>query len=166
MRKLILTILEFLKKHCKEGGKLAAFFQFWIDKIEIVVYLVVGVLTTIVSWAAKFAFNFIFYAGTAHPTAVQNFILSAVNWTAGVAFAYPTNRAWVFESRDTKIFAECAKFVLSRVSTLVLDIVVMQVLGALGMNLYAATIISAVLVIIGNYVFSKLFVFNKKKTEE
>ena len=166
MRKLILTILEFLKKHCKEGGKLEAFFQFWIDKIEIVVYLVVGVLTTIVSWAAKFAFNFIFYAGTAHPTAVQNFILSAVNWTAGVAFAYPTNRAWVFESKDTKIFAECTKFVLSRVSTLVLDIVVMQVLGALGMNLYAATIISAVLVIIGNYVFSKLFVFNKKKTEE
>ncbi len=166
MRKLILTILEFFKKHCKEGGKLEAFFQFWIDKIEIVVYLVVGVLTTIVSWAAKFAFNFIFYAGTAHPTAVQNFILSAVNWTAGVAFAYPTNRAWVFESKDTKIFAECAKFVLSRVSTLVLDIVVMQVLGALGMNLYAATLISAVLVIIGNYVFSKLFVFNKKKTEE
>ena len=166
MRKLILTILEFFKKHCKEGGKLEAFFQFWIDKIEIVVYLVVGVLTTIVSWAAKFAFNFIFYAGTAHPTAIQNFILSAVNWTAGVAFAYPTNRAWVFESKDTKIFAECLKFVLSRVSTLVLDIVVMQVLGALGMNLYAATIISAVLVIIGNYVFSKLFVFNKKKTED
>ena len=166
MRKLILTILEFFKKHCKEGGKLEAFFQFWIDKIEIVVYLVVGVLTTVVSWAAKFAFNFIFYAGTAHPTAVQNFILSAVNWTAGVAFAYPTNRAWVFESKDTKIFAECLKFVLSRVSTLVLDIVVMQILGALGMNLYAATIISAVLVIIGNYVFSKLFVFNKKKTED
>ena len=166
MRKLILTILEFFKKHCKEGGKLEAFFQFWIDKIEIAVYLVVGVLTTVVSWAAKFAFNFIFYAGTAHPTAIQNFILSAVNWTAGVAFAYPTNRAWVFESKDTKIFAECLKFVLSRVSTLVLDIVVMQILGALGMNLYAATIISAVLVIIGNYVFSKLFVFNKKKTEE
>lgn len=166
MRKLILTILEFFKKHCREGGKAEAFFHFWIDKIEIVVYLVVGVLTTVVSWAAKFAFNFIFYAGTAHPTAVQNFVLSAVNWTAGVAFAYPTNRAWVFESRDPKILPECVKFVLSRVSTLVLDILVMQILGAVGMNLYAATLISAVLVIIGNYVFSKLFVFNKKKTEE
>lgn len=166
MRKLILTILEFFKKHCREGGKAEAFFQFWIDKIEIVVYLVVGVLTTVVSWAAKFAFNFIFYAGTAHPTAVQNFVLSAVNWTAGVAFAYPTNRAWVFESRDPRILPECVKFVLSRVSTLVLDILVMQILGAVGMNLYAATLISAVLVIIGNYVFSKLFVFNKKKTGE
>lgn len=162
MRKLVLTVLEFFRDHCREGGKLRAFFQFWIDKIEIVVYLIVGVLTTIVSWAAKFAFNFIFYAGTAHPTAVQNFVLSAVNWTAGVAFAYPTNRAWVFESRDPKILPECVKFVLSRVSTLVLDIIVMQVLGALGMNVYAATLISAVLVIIGNYVFSKLFVFKNK----
>lgn len=166
MKKLVVSILEFLKKHCKDGGKLEAFFQFWIDKSEIVVYLIVGVLTTVVSWAAKFAFNFIFYAGTAHPTAVQNFILSAVNWTAGVAFAYPTNRAWVFESKDPNILPECAKFVLSRVSTLVLDILVMQVLGVIGMNLYAATLISAVLVIIGNYIFSKLFVFNKKKTEE
>ena len=166
MKKLVITILEFLKRHCREGGKLEAFWQFWIDKAEIVVYLIVGVLTTIVSWAAKFAFNAIFYEGTAHPTALQNFILSTVNWVAGVAFAYPTNRAWVFESKDPNILPECVKFVLSRVSTLVLDILVMQALGALGMNMYAATLISAVLVIIGNYVFSKLFVFKNKKTGE
>lgn len=164
MKKLVIAILEFFKKHCKEGGKPEAFWQFWIDKVEIIVYLIVGVLTTIVAWAAKFAFNFIFYEGTAHPTALQNFILSAVNWTAGVVFAYPTNRAWVFESKDPKILPECVKFLLSRISTLIIDIVAMQVLGALGMNLYAATLISAVLVIIGNYVFSKLFVFRDKKT--
>ena len=164
MKKLVITILEFFKKHCKEGGKLEAFFQFWIDKVEIVVYLIVGVLTTIVAWAAKFTFNSIFYEGTSHPTAVQNFILSAVNWVAGVIFAYPTNRAWVFESKDPKILPECTKFVLSRVSTLILDILVMQILGALGMNVYAATLISAVLVIIGNYIFSKIFVFKDKKS--
>ena len=164
MKKLVITILEFLKKHSKEGGKLEAFWQFWIDKVEIVVYLIVGVLTTIVSWAAKFAFNFIFYAGTAHPTALQNFILSAVNWVAGVAFAYPTNRAWVFESKDPNILPECAKFVLSRVSTLILDIVVMQLLGnVLGINIYAATIVSAVLVVIANYVISKFMVFKNEK---
>jgi len=163
MRKLVLAILEFFRDHCRDGGKLRAFFQFWIDKIEIVIYLIVGFLTTIVAWAAKFAFNFIFYAGTSHPTSIQNFILSAVNWIAGVAFAYPTNRAWVFESKDPRILPECVKFVLSRVSTLILDILVMQLLGnLLGMNMYVATVISAVLVITGNYVFSKLFVFNKK----
>ena len=164
MRKLILTILEFFRDHCKKGGKAEAFFQFWIDKIEIVIYLIVGVLTTIVSWVAKFAFNFLFYAGTTHPTNLQNFILSAVNWTAGVAFAYPTNRAWVFESKDPNILPECAKFVLSRVSTLILDILVMQLLGnVLGINIYVATIVSAVLVVIANYVISKFMVFKKEK---
>ena len=163
MRKLVLNILLYLRDHCKKGGKPEAFFQFWIDKIEIVIYLIVGVLTTLVSWAAKFAFNSLFYAGTAYPTATQNFVLSAVNWTAGVLFAYPTNRAWVFESKDPKILPEFVKFVLSRVSTLLLDILVMQILGALGMKLLPATLISAVLVVIGNYVFSKLFVFKETK---
>lgn len=129
---------------------------------EIIVYLIVGVLTTVVSWAAKFLFNFIFYAGTAYPTASQNLVLSIVNWVAGVAFAYPTNRRFVFESKDPHILPECTKFVLSRVSTLILDAVVMQILVAVGLDLYIATLISAVLVVIANYVFSKVFVFKKK----
>lgn len=129
---------------------------------EIIVYVIVGGLTTVVSWVAKFLFNFIFYAGTAFPTPSQNLVLSIVNWVAGVAFAYPTNRKFVFESKDPKILPECIKFVLSRVSTLILDAVVMQILVAVGLDLYIATLISAVLVVIANYVFSKVFVFKKK----
>ena len=129
---------------------------------EIIVYLIVGGLTTVISWGAKFLFNIIFYAGTAHPTSVQNFILSVVNWVAGVAAAYPMNRRWVFQSKNPHILSELSGFVVSRVATLLLDIVVNHILVRLGMNLYAATVISAVLVIIGNYVFSKLFVFRKK----
>lgn len=129
---------------------------------EIIVYVIVGGLTTVVSWVAKFLFNFIFYAGTAFPTPSQNLVLSIVNWVAGVAFAYPTNRKFVFESKDPKILPECIKFVLSRVSTLILDAVVMQILVAAGLDLYIATLISAVLVVIANYVFSKVFVFKKK----
>lgn len=133
---------------------------------EILVYLIVGVLTTIVAWAAKFLWNFVFYGGTAHPTSLQNTVLSVVNWVAGVAFAYPTNRKWVFQSKNPNILAEASSFVSSRLATLVLDWAVMQLLGnVLGINLYVATFISAVLVVIGNYVFSKLFVF-KKKAEE
>ncbi len=129
---------------------------------EIIVYVIVGGLTTVVSWVAKFLFNFIFYAGTAFPTPSQNLVLSIVNWVAGVVFAYPTNRKFVFESKDPKILPECIKFVLSRVSTLILDAVVMQILVAVGLDLYIATLISAVLVVIANYVFSKVFVFKKK----
>ena len=131
---------------------------------EILVYLIVGVLTTVVSWTAKFLWNFLFYAGTAHPTSLQNTVLSVVNWVAGVAFAYPTNRKWVFQSKNPNILAEASGFVTSRLATLFLDWAVMQLLGnVLGINLYVATFISAVLVVVGNYVFSKLFVFNKKK---
>ena len=129
---------------------------------EIIVYLIVGGLTTVVSWAAKFIWNFVFYAGTAYPSVVQNFILSVVNWVAGVAFAYPMNRRFVFQSKNPDIIKEAGGFVMSRVATLILDIVMMQVLVLLGMNVYIATVIVAVLVIVGNYVFSKFLVFNKK----
>ena len=130
---------------------------------EIIVYLIVGGLTTVIAWAAKFIWNFAFYDGTAFPTVTQNFILSMVNWIAGVAAAYPMNRRWVFQSNNPKILSELASFVSSRVATLILDIVVMQVLVLVGVNMYVATIISAVLVIVGNYVFSKFFVFKNKK---
>lgn len=129
---------------------------------EIIVYLIVGVLTTIVAWAAKFIANALLYDNTMYPTPVQNTVLSTINWTAGVIFAYFTNRRFVFKSREP-MRKEAPKFVLSRVSTWILDIVVMQILTALSINLVVASVISAVLVTVANYVFSKLFVFNGKK---
>lgn len=135
--------------------------QLWKKYEEIIAYLIVGVLTTIVSWGAKFIANFILYGNTMYPTVSQNLVLSIINWTAGVIFAYFANRKYVFKSQEPML-KEIPKFVLSRVSTLILDAIVMQVLGAMNVNLVVATLISSVLVIIGNYVFSKIFVFNKK----
>ena len=129
---------------------------------EILVYLIVGGLTTLVSWTAKFLWNFLFYAGTAYPGSAQNFVLSVVDWVAGVAFAYPTNRRWGFRSKNPAILKEASGFVRSRVSTLLLNILMMQLLvNVLHVNGYAATVFTAILVIVGNYVFSKLFVFRK-----
>ncbi|MDE6017169.1 MAG: GtrA family protein [Acetatifactor sp.] len=131
---------------------------------EIIAYLIVGGLTTLVSWGAKFLANFLFFNNTMHPSGFENAVLSIINWTAGVIFAYFTNRKFVFKSKDPML-KEAPKFVLSRVSTLILDMVVMDVLSVrLGVHLMIATVISAVLVIIANYVFSKLFVFNKKES--
>ncbi len=133
---------------------------------EIIAYLIVGGLTTLVSWAAKFLANYLLFENTMHPSSFENAVLSMINWTAGVIFAYFTNRKFVFKSKDPML-KEAPKFVLSRVSTLILDMVVMQVLNVLlGIHLIIATVISAVLVIIANYVFSKLFVFNKNETKE
>jgi len=134
--------------------------QFLKRHEEILAYLIVGVLTTIVSWAAKFSANALFFGNTMYPTAMQNFVLSMINWTAGVIFAYFANRRFVFKSHKP-MFEEALKFVLSRVSTLILDYISMLVLTACGVALVAATFVSAVLVIIGNYVFSKIFVFKQ-----
>ncbi len=136
--------------------------ELWVKYEEIIAYLIVGVLTTIVAWAAKFLANFLLYDNTMYPTSSQNLVLSIINWVAGVTFAYFTNRKFVFKSHEP-MAKEAPKFVLSRVSTLILDAVVMQVLGACGVNVVIATFISAVLVMIGNYVFSKIFVFKGEK---
>lgn len=130
---------------------------------ELIVYVIVGGLTTLVSWAAKFAWNFIFYGGTAYPTELQAVILSTVEWVAGVAFAYPTNRRFVFQSKDPEIFKECIKFVFSRVSTYLLSVGLNVLLIWLGVNVYVTTIVAAVAVVIANYVISKLLVFRKKE---
>ena len=129
---------------------------------EIIVYLIVGVLTTIVSWFCMFFVNIVIFGNPLNPTSAQNLILSVVNWTAGVAFAFPTNRKFVFKSTNPHIFSELVKFIGSRLFTLFLDIGLRQVLGFMGVNVYITTFISAVLVIIGNYIFSKLLVFRKK----
>ena len=70
----------------------------WIKYEEIIAYLIVGGLTTVVSWAAKFLANFLLFDNTMYPTPFQNVVLSVINWTAGVIFAYFTNRKFVFKS--------------------------------------------------------------------
>ena len=136
--------------------------ELWKKYEEIIVYLIVGGMTTVFSWFWMFFVNIVIFGNPLYPTKAQNLVLSVVNWTAGVIFAYPTNRKFVFKSKNPNIIQEAGKFVASRVSTLVLEIVVRQVFGWLGINVYVTIIVAAVLVIIGNYVFSKLLVFRKK----
>lgn len=137
---------------------------FWDKHRELLVYLIVGGLTTLVSWAAKFLWNAVFYAATPYPSNGQNLVLSIVEWVSGVAFAYPTNRAWVFRSKNAQILREAAGFVASRLATLGLNVAVMQLMvNVLGVNVYVSTVVAAVLVIIGNYVISKWLVFKKKE---
>lgn len=134
--------------------------ELYVKYEEILVYLVVGGMTTVVSWAAKFLWNFLFFENTSYPTATQNFVLSTVCWVAGVIFAFFTNRKYVFKSHGTML-KEAPKFVASRISTYILDVLIMQGCGLLRINVYIGTLVSAILVIILNYVFSKLFVFKK-----
>ena len=148
------------------GKLLRPLWSFWEKHREVLVYLFIGALTTLVSWAAKFLWNFAFYAGTAAPTALQNTILSVVENAAGIAFAYPSNRKWVFRSKNPHILAEAGSFVGSRLVTMVLGwLTNLLLVNALGVSVYVSTVVTAILVVVGNYVISKLIVFRKKEED-
>ena len=127
---------------------------------EIIAYLIVGVLTTIVSWGACFVAELFLDPDQT----VQNAIINTIGWVAGVVFGYFTNRKYVFKSTNPEMLKEFTVFAGGRVSTWILDIVIMFVtVNLIHMNYWIAKIfISSVLVMIANYVLSKLFVFKKK----
>ena len=130
---------------------------------EIIVYLIVGVMTTVFAWAIRFLWNIVFYAGTAHPLPLQTTILTIVEFIAGVSFAYPTNRKWVFRSTNPNILKEAAGFVSARLTTLGIQMLLnLVIINVLHVNFYVATIVIGIIVVILNYVFSKLLVFRKK----
>ena len=133
---------------------------------EILVYLIVGVMTTVFAWAVRFLWNIVFYAGTAHPLPVQTTILTIVEFIAGVSFAYPTNRKWVFRSTNPNILKEAAGFVSARLTTLAIQMLLnLAIINLLHVNFYVATVVIGIIVVILNYVFSKLLVFRKKNAE-
>ena len=126
---------------------------------EIINYLIVGGLTTLVSLIVYYISVFTFLDPT---NALQLQLANILSWIAGVTFAYFTNRKYVFESKNENKLEESAKFVSSRITTLFLDMFVMWIgVTILLFNDKIIKIISQILVIVGNYVLSKLFVFKK-----
>ena len=130
---------------------------------EIINYLIVGVLTTVVSWLAYAVCKLFMDVDNAF----QMQLAVIIRWIAGVVFAYFTNRKYVFKSKNTNMIKEAFDFTTSRLVTLFLDMFVMWLLPTVfGVNDWISTFISAVLVTITNYIFSKFLVFNKKKIRE
>lgn len=131
---------------------------------EIIVYLIVGVMTTIVSWVAAYVGKLVLDTDISW----QNLVTNTFSGAVGVLFSYPLNRKWVFKSTNPKIMREFLEFASSSVSTLLLDIVVMWVtVNIISMNYWIAKIfISSVLVTISNYILRKVFIFNKKKNQQ
>ncbi|MCR5755753.1 MAG: GtrA family protein, partial [Acetatifactor sp.] len=98
---------------------------------EILVYLVVGVMTTIVSWVACYLSKFILDSDVSW----QNAMIQTIGWVSGVLFSYPLSRSWVFKSVNPNVLGEFAGFAGSRVSTWILDIVIMWVtVNLMGMS--------------------------------
>ena len=158
---------------------------------EIILYLVFGVLTTVVG----FGTYFLIMAGAEHILHIPMddetsltylavyLIAQIIQWVAAVLFAFFTNRAWVFTEADRSegtFGRQLVLFAGSRVASLLLDLGVtygctllldMWITKSpiiLGIELtpgVMAKLVAAVLVIIANYVLSKLVVFRKAKSE-
>ena len=134
---------------------------------EIINYLIIGGLTTLVSLAVKYALLFTVLDAK---DALELQIAVVISWICAVAFAYVTNRIFVFKSKSKKIFKEIVSFVSSRLLTLGLEMFLMWffvTLLKLNSDTWVIiwTIVCQVLVIVLNYVFSKLFVFKKENNK-
>ena len=128
---------------------------------EIINYLIIGVLTTLISLISYFLLTIsLFDPNKAFELSIANIL----SWIISVTFAYFTNRIFVFESKDKKIVKESVKFYFSRVGTLLIELLIMFVfVNLLEFNDKIIKIIAQVTIIILNYIFSKLFVFTKKR---
>lgn len=128
---------------------------------EPILYLVFGGLTTLI--------NIVAYALCKHLAGIPTIPSNTVAWVLGVVFAYVTNKIFVFESK-TETFAalvkECMSFVWCRLATGLMDMLIMYVtVDCLHWSDMLMKILSNILVIVLNFVFSKLIIF-AKKTEE
>ena len=122
---------------------------------EVLLYLVFGGLTTLV--------NVVTFGVMTDGLGIHYTISNAVAWIASVAFAYVTNRKWVFESRSSHILREMCLFVGCRVFSGLCDMgVLVLCVEVLSMSTMLAKLLTQVIVVVLNYVFSKLIVFRRK----
>ena len=126
---------------------------------ELILYVFFGGLTTLVNWASYWLLADVFHVPYLWATAIAQ-ILS-------ILFAYVTNRIWVFESKAkgfSAVFWEMVRFFGCRAASFVLDLLCMRIgVGGLHVNDMVMKLLSNVIVVIVNYVFSKLIVFRKPK---
>lgn len=123
-----------------------------------IAYGVFGVFTTIV--------NIVTYNICYNNLGISNTLSNVAAWVLAVTFAYLTNKVWVFESKSWKweiLRREVPAFISCRLATGIMDIVIMFIcVDIMGLPAMVMKVVSNVLVIILNYIFSKLIIFKKK----
>ncbi len=142
----------------KKDLKMKKIMELYKKYKEIFWYLVVGGLTTVVSYGTFALFVSLWQLDPA--------LSEALSWACAVLFAYPTNKLLVFESHSKNIFLEFCSFVLSRVATGVFGVAFIALfVNVLGFNEYLMKALSSIIILVLNYIFSKLITFRKKRAE-
>lgn len=124
------------------------------------IYLVFGVLTTIVNYLVYFPCDRLLHTA---------WLSNSIAWVFAVLFAYLTNKPFVFESHDWSaktVLSEFTKFVGTRIASLGAEnLILLLTVDILGWNRIGWKLIASVLVVILNYIGSKLLVFRSEKAK-
>lgn len=135
---------------------------------ETVLYLIFGVLATVLNIFLFYLFVNVWKISTGLGNILDTIIC--------ILFQYFTNRIWVFESKNNgkEAIKEFIQFILARGLTAIID----QIFVVVGVDFFVAKyvsysqqgifsvgikVLSNIVVIVLNYIFSKLFVFNRKE---
>ena len=130
-----------------------------IDIREIVSYLIIGILTTVVSLVSYYLLTIYILDSS---KAIELQIANVLSWILSVTFAYFTNRKYVFRSKDKNIVKEGIKFYSARLLTLFMDMAIMFIfVSLLGINDKIIKLVSQVVVVVANYIISKFMVFKR-----
>ena len=134
---------------------------FYKKNKEVLLYLFFGGLTFLVSVISYAYFNV--------TLGINELVANIISWVLAVAFAFFTNRIWVFQAPTetvSQFLMQLIRFFMGRVATLVVEEVILLVfITILGFNSMAVKVIAQVIVIVLNYVISKLVVFRKKNDQ-
>ena len=126
---------------------------------EIIMYLIIGGLTTFINIATYFLVTHTFLDPK---DKLELQIAEVIAWIVAVVFAYYTNKIYVFKAKENKSLKEALSFFSSRIVTLVIEMAIMYIfVSLLGFNDGIIKIIAQIIVIVLNYIFSKFFVFKK-----
>ena len=125
---------------------------------DLIIYLVFGVLTTVVNYLVYLpCYNLLDFSAS---------MSNAVAWVVAVAFAFVTNKPFVFRSYDWSakvMIPELTKFVATRIGSGGLETAILFLsVDVAGMNGNVWKLVTSVLVVILNYLGSKLLVFKKR----
>lgn len=124
---------------------------------DILTYLFFGVLTTVV--------NYVIYLPVYNILGLSAAVSNTIAWVVAVAFAYLTNKPFVFRSHDWSaktVIPELTKFVSCRVASgLAETVILLLTVDLLGWNGNIWKLVTSVLVVVLNYIASKLIVFKK-----
>lgn len=131
--------------------------QLWNRYREVVLYLVFGVCTTVV--------NIVIYYVCAHPLGMGTVPATCWAWMIAVLFAYITNKIWVFGNKaagKSEVIKEMISFFSCRILSGLMDLAVMYVfVDVLHYHDGVVKMGSNVIVVVFNYLASKLFIFKK-----